>query len=64
MITMNYPTPRHESYYLFEFNPKVDPSFNHAKWDIRKLRNYQARRQSGYPFTTTLAELMSTKFSG
>jgi hypothetical protein len=61
---MNYPSPGHESYYLFEFEPKIDKSFNHAKWDIRKLKNYQSRRQSGYPFTTTLAELMSAKFSG
>ncbi|HPF17570.1 MAG TPA: DUF2357 domain-containing protein, partial [Thermotogota bacterium] len=61
MIAMNYPTPRHDSYYLFEFEPKIDKSFNNAKWDISKLKNYQSRRQSGYPFTTTLAELMRVK---
>ena len=63
MEKMNYPTAQHESYFLFDFDPEVDRSFKHAKWNIRKLKNFQSRRQSGYPFTTTLAELMSVKFS-
>ena len=61
MITMRYPTPRHECYYLFNFEPKIDKSFKYAKWNISKLKNYKSGRQSPYPFTTTLTELMRVK---
>ncbi len=63
MIKLSYLSPGHESYYLFKFNPSIDKSFNNAKWDIRNLKNYKSGRLSPYPFTATLANLMSVKIS-
>ena len=61
MAQMQYPNPGHKSYYLFKIDTIKRPGFDKAKWDIRKLNNYKPGRQSGYPFTATLAEITNAK---
>ncbi|QOJ28705.1 MAG: DUF2357 domain-containing protein [Ignavibacteriales bacterium] len=54
--------PSQELYLVYTLtgNP-VQPVTIGIEWDIRKLENYRPKRQSGYPFAVSFAELMKAQ---
>ncbi|MBW8359239.1 MAG: DUF2357 domain-containing protein [Weeksellaceae bacterium] len=57
MIKKEYSSPSQDNYLVIEIAPISDSEFQEARWDFRKLKNYNAGRASAFPFTTSLAEL-------
>ncbi|QOD62173.1 DUF2357 domain-containing protein [Polaribacter haliotis] len=63
MIKNGYKNPS-QDYYLVLKIKKVDITlFGNKKWKFKSLENFRDNRQSPYPFTTTLTELMQPKIS-
>lgn len=58
LLKRAYPSPQHELYLVFAIEPTVEQEFETMTWDITQLDHYKSRRESGKPFTATLAELM------
>ncbi len=61
LIRKGYPNPSQDNYLVIEIEPVTDFEFQHVFWDFRKLSNYSSGRKSGFPFITSLSELMKNK---
>jgi hypothetical protein len=61
MLKLGYPDPTQDNYLVIEIEPVQEPELQNLNWNFKKLRNYQAKKRSSFPFTTTLAELMRNK---
>lgn len=60
MENLEYPKPKDETndYLIIQIEKVTNLEFKNIKWDLRKLKNYKSFRESAYPFTTSLSELM------
>ncbi|MEX2607926.1 MAG: DUF2357 domain-containing protein [Kiritimatiellia bacterium] len=60
---LDYPTRPGQPYYIVYRLEELetDNPLKKYLWDIRKLKGWSANRGSGYPFATTLAELMGVE---
>ncbi len=56
-----YLSPSQDYYLIIELEKVDDPEFEGVKWDFKKLSNYESKRSSSIPFTTSLTELMKKK---
>lgn len=64
LINKNYPSDlQGEHYLVFSIKPVEEVEFKDQKWNFKKLQNYRGGRQSAYPFTTTLTDLLLHKFN-
>jgi hypothetical protein len=61
LIKKGYPSPSQDNYLIIQIELVTDSEFQNVKWNFRALENYSRGRQSAYPFTTNLTELMKTK---
>jgi predicted component of viral defense system (DUF524 family) len=61
LIKKGYPSPSQDNYLIIQIELVTDSEFENVKWNFRALENYSRGRQSAYPFTTNLTELMKTK---
>ena len=61
MIKANYPSPKHDSYIVFELEDVESDEFQNVKWNFKDLANYKTWNLSAYPFTVSLTDLMKTK---
>jgi len=61
MLKNKYENPGQDYYLVIKIKKVENLQFKDVKWDFRQLENYKSHRQSAYPFTTTLTELMKTK---
>lgn len=59
LIKKGYPSPTKDSYLIIEIEPVTYPEFENIHWDFRKLKNYSKGRASAFPFSASLAELMT-----
>jgi hypothetical protein len=57
--------PKHKDkindYLIVHIEKVTNLEFKNIKWDFRKLKNYKSFRESAYPFTTSLSELMRNR---
>lgn len=51
--------PRQDHYLIFDIEPTDE--FNDFEWDYPKLENRQENRKSAWPYSVTLAELLTTR---
>lgn len=58
---LNYPDPRHTDYLLVKIAEVEDPEFKNIAWDFTQLKNYPKGKNSSFPFTASLSELMNKK---
>jgi len=58
LIRKGYPSPSQDNYLVIEIEPVTDPEFDNVSWNFKNLENYNSGRQSAFPFTTNLTELM------
>ena len=63
LLKKGYPSPSKDNYLILELEQVTDPEFEEVKWDFRKLSNYSTSRASAFPFTPSLTELMTNKFT-
>jgi predicted component of viral defense system (DUF524 family) len=61
LIKKGYPSPSQDNYLIIQIELVTDSEFENVEWNFRALENYSRGRQSAYPFTTNLTELMKTK---
>jgi predicted component of viral defense system (DUF524 family) len=61
MLKNYYKNPSQDYYLVIKIKKIENSEFSDIKWNFRELENYQSDRQSAYPFTTTLTELMKQK---
>lgn len=61
LIRTGYPSPSKDNYLIIQIELVTDSEFDKVKWNFRALEKYSRGRQSAYPFTTNLTELMKTK---
>jgi predicted component of viral defense system (DUF524 family) len=61
LIKKGHPSPSQDNYLIIQIELVTDSEFENVKWNFRALENYSRGRQSAYPFTTNLTELMKTK---
>lgn len=61
LIEEGYSNPNHDNYLVYKVEKVTENEFKSAKWDIRKLSNYQSGRSSAFPFAVSLSELMRAK---
>lgn len=59
LIRKGYTNPSQDHYLVIKIERATDPEFENVQWDFRKLAGYSSRRRSAFPFTASLAELMS-----
>lgn len=56
----DYPgEPRQDHYLIFDIEPAAE--FNDFEWDYQKLENRQGNRKSAWPYSVSLAELLTTR---
>jgi len=51
--------PQQDHYLIFDIEPAEE--FNDFEWDYPKLENRQENRKSAWPYSITLAELLSAR---
>lgn len=51
--------PRQDHYLIFDIEPAEE--FNDFEWDYQKLENRQENRKSAWPYSLTLAELLTAR---
>src|SRR5690606_16414421 len=61
MIEKGYNNPGQDYYLVYAVEKIAPEKFAGAKWDIRKLNDYQSGRGSALPFAVSLTKLMKTK---
>jgi predicted component of viral defense system (DUF524 family) len=61
LIKKGYPAPSQDNYLVIQIVPITDTEFENVSWDFRRLSNYSTGRESAFPFTTSLTELMKNK---
>lgn len=61
LIKKDYPSPSQNNYLIVQIEPVTNAEFENVSWNFRQLSNYSKGRESAFPFTTTLAELMRNK---
>lgn len=63
LIRKGYPSPSQDNYLVIQIEPVTDSAFENASWNFRNLEKYSTGRQSAFPFSTSLTELMKNKIS-
>ncbi|NTS39953.1 DUF2357 domain-containing protein [Flavisolibacter sp. BT320] len=58
MIKKGYPDPRNDFYLIYDIDDEAEIEFQKMSWDISKLSDYSSGRNSAFPFTVSLMELM------
>lgn len=62
LVSLNYPASPSQLYYIvYKITNELEEEFENMKWDISNLKNYQDKRNSALPFSTSLTELMQVK---
>src|SRR5690606_15936595 len=58
---LGYPNPTQDNYMLFTIEKVEDVEFENTRWNFQRLKNFTAGRNSSFPFTASLSELMKNK---
>lgn len=53
------PNKQNHYYLIYKIEKVQDLEFANRSWDITKLKDFKTKRGSGFPFATTLTELMN-----
>jgi len=61
LAAKNYPDARQDEYLVIEIAPLDDIELKNIQWKFKELKNYSHGRQSGAPYTASLAELMRVR---
>ncbi len=63
MEKLSYPKPKDKinDYLIVQIEKVTNLEFQNMKWNFRNLKNYKPFRESAYPFTTSLSELMRNR---
>jgi len=63
LLESQYPDPRQSQYLVIQIEKVIDVEFNNVSFDFKKLKNYKTNRESAFPFTASLTELMRNKIN-
>jgi predicted component of viral defense system (DUF524 family) len=58
LLGIGYPAPKHNNYLVFEIEDTIEKEFLQKRWDISRLPDFSNKLQFGYPFCTSLTQLM------
>lgn len=61
LVAKNYPDARQDEYLVIEIAPLDEKELINIQWKFKELSNYVKGRQSGAPYTASLAELMRVR---
>jgi predicted component of viral defense system (DUF524 family) len=61
LVSKNYPDGRQDEYLVIEIAPLDEKELINIQWKFKELSNYLKGRQSGVPYTASLAELMRVR---
>lgn len=58
IIAKSYSNPSQDFYLVYDIEDEIEEEFKKMKWDVTLLEDYEGRRSSAIPFSTTLTKLM------
>lgn len=61
LIKKGYPAPNGELYLIYKIEKDASEDFDKAKFDLRKLSQFETYRNSAKPFSVMLVELLKAK---